>query len=140
MSLDLADIERGLREMEAFYRQRAARGLRAGAADMQATMRATTVYNDDTGATRAGTVAYVVGDGDSGASVLAEAVDAVEDKNPGSSATAPVTIDGDLGVVATIPTDYQEELEFANQGDRAVLGPALDLFADTLTARAARGR
>jgi gamma-glutamyl:cysteine ligase YbdK (ATP-grasp superfamily) len=138
--LDLSAIERALDDLVAFYEARARRGLTAGAADMQAMMRQATAYNDDTGATRAGSVAYVVSRQDSGGAALGDAVDAVEDKNPGESATASGTLRGDLGVVATVPTAYQRYLEVERAGENAVLGPALSAFADELTARAAEGR
>jgi hypothetical protein len=128
----------GMREL---YAQRARVGLTAGAAELQATMRQTTAYNDDTGATRAGTVAYVVGPGETGGAALAVAVAAVERENPGRSATARGSIGpGTLGVVATIPTDYQRHLEVERAGAHAVIGPAMEAHANDLTRHAAEGR
>jgi hypothetical protein len=137
---DFREIDRFLDQFVAQATARAQAGLAAGARDMQTAMRQTSAYNDDSGATRAGTVAYVVGPGISGAAELAAAVRAVEGENPGHSATAGGTLAGDVGVVATIPTDYQRYLESERAGQNAVLAPALAAFADELTARVAEGR
>jgi hypothetical protein len=103
-------------------------------------MQDTWAHGDQTGATRAGYRAYVVGAGDSGAETLADAVAAVDDKNPGHAVTAGGQLSqGNLGVVMTCPTDYQEKLEKEEAGKRAVLGPTMDAYRDELTARAARG-
>lgn len=137
---DFSAIDRFLDGFVAQALARAQAGLAAGAGDMQTAMRQTSAYNDDTGATRAGTVAYVVGPNTSGAAELGAAVSAVERENPGHAATAGGTLAGEVGVVATIPTDYQRYLESERAGQNAVLAPALAAFADELTARAAEGR
>lgn len=138
--LDLTDIEQRLRAMEAFYRQRAVRGLVGGAADMQQAMRQTTAYNDDTEATRAGTVAYVVTPDNDGSAALGDAVADVEAKNPGHSATARGRLRGEIGVIATVPTDYQEYLERLRAGQNAVIAPTFGVYVDELTARIAEGQ
>lgn len=137
---DFSAIDRFLDSFVEQVTARARVGLAAGANDMQAAMRQTSAYNDDSGATRAGTVAYVVGPGATGAAELAAAVRAVEAENPGHGATAGGALAGDVGVVATIPTDYQRFLESERAGQNAVLAPALAAFADELTARVAEGR
>jgi hypothetical protein len=137
---DFGTSDAALATLIAQVTARARAGLAAGAADMQTAMRQTSAYNDDSGATRAGTVAYVVGAGSTGAAELGAAVSAVERENPGHAATAGGVLSGELGVVATIPTDYQQYLESERAGQNAVLAPALAAFADELTARAAEGR
>jgi hypothetical protein len=126
--------------MEAHDQQRAARGLAVGAQAMQATMQQTTAYNDDTGATRAGTVAYVVTPQDDGSAAVGDAVAAVEAENLGRSATGRGTLPGEIGVVATVPTDYQRHLEVMQAGAHAVLAPGLTAHADALTRHAAEGQ
>lgn len=137
MSLNLSDIERGLREMRPHYERRAAAGLRVAAFEAEELLRDTTAHGDVTGATRAGYTAAVITPQDDGSGALAAAVAAVEAENPGRSATATGTLAGSVGMVLYSPTDYQADLE-ASQ--KATLGPTLAAIADDLTRRAARGQ
>jgi hypothetical protein len=139
MSTDLSDVMARLDAYEAFVVAQVTRGASAGASEAEAAMHSTLAHGDVTGATRAGYRAYVVGPGQSGASAIAAAVEAVESKNPGRSATSSGQLNGDVGVIFTCPTDYQRNLEEEGAGKRAVLGPTLDAFRDALTARAAKG-
>lgn len=101
----------------------AASGLRKGASRIEAAARASTAYQNRTGATREGTVAYVVGGGVDDSGVMSDAEGLVEDKNPGevesSSADGP-DVD-EVMVILTVPTTYDKHLE-----ERAAhLAPAL---------------
>jgi hypothetical protein len=139
MSTDIRELIARADAYEAYVLAQVQRSAAAGASEAEAAMQATLAHGDVTGATRAGYRAYVVGPGQSGAAELAGAVDAVEAKNPGHSATSHGHLTGDVGVIFTCPTDYQRDLEEEEAGKKAVLGPTFDAYRDELTARAARG-
>jgi hypothetical protein len=145
MSLDLTDILQHLDDMEdAWVRPRCRNGLRRVAADAEASMHATSAHGDITGATRAGYAAYVVSDSlvdqATALQALNTAVAAVESLNPGHSATAAGTLGCDgMGVILTCPTDYQYKLETERGGQKAVLTPTLQAYADDFTRAAASG-
>ena len=123
--------------------QGAAAGLDDGAAALERTAqaRARAVIRGQTGATFAGIVAYVTGEGISASGRLSEAVEAVRDHNPAHVELSQVGSLGahELAVVLTVPTDYQRLLETGVAGDKGFLGPSLDAEADNLTRAAAAG-
>jgi hypothetical protein len=139
MSTDIRELLARADAYEAYVLAQIQRGASAVAAEAEAAMHATLAHGDRTGATRAGYRAIVVGPGQDGAAELSSAAAAVEDKNPGHSATASGRLAGDVGVIFTCPTDYQQKLEEEQAGLKAVLGPTLDTYRDELTARAAKG-
>lgn len=104
--------------------QAAREGLEAGAAAMTQSLKFTQAHGDQTGATRAGYVAYVAGD-DEAFDAAYEAADALNPEHSfeGEIASAP---DGVLRVIATSPTDYQKRLEKDDGGAKATLGPTMD--------------
>lgn len=130
-----------LAEMERLAEQGAADGLRLGASGVQDALQATTAYNNDTGATRAGSVVYVVGEGVNDLDRVEAAAQAAEALNPGHSQAAPAgTVeDGHIAVVATSATDYADHLETEQAGARAFLGPIMLVHAQNLTQAAADG-
>ena len=134
-------LDSGLAGLRERVYQGAAAGLDDAAQAMQATAQATTAYHGVTGATRAGTVAFVVGAGVESGGVFNEAVAAVRDANPDHVDTSGGGTIGDneLAIVLTVPTDYQVKLEIENAGARAFLGDALNAHAPEATAAAARG-
>ncbi len=139
MNLDISDVLRRLDEYAQHIERQSEIGLRAGAADATSYMRSIGPHGA-TGATRAGSVAYVVTPGDSGSSALGAAVSAVEALRPGASATSSGTLaPGAIGVVITVPTNYQASLEVDNAGAQAVITPTLNAYADALTRHAANG-
>lgn len=121
--------------------QLAAEGLRPGASTLEARARATTAYQDDTGATRDGTVAYVIGGGVDDSSIIETAAGLVDAKNPGTSlVTDGDAVDADtVAVILTVPTEYEDDLETRAGGASAHLAPALDETAAALTAAAIAG-
>lgn len=142
---DLTAVLRGLEAYVANTEAQISHGLRQAAADAQAAMQQTSAHGDQTGATRAGYRAYVVGgtllNEAAAVAALNSAVAAVEVRNPGHSATSEGTIGAESwGVVLTCPTDYQEKLEVENAGEKAVLAPTFAAYVDEFTARAAEGR
>lgn len=102
-------------------------------------LKQTTAHGDVTGATRAGYIAFVVGEGETGASALAGAVAAADALNPGMTATAPVTVGTRLGVIVTDVMSYGPERETEHAGQKATLGPLMPRIAAGLTQSAAAG-
>lgn len=123
------------------YRQATLRaaldGLKGAAAGITLEMRDTTAHGDVTGATRANYTAYAVGLGESGGTQVGRAVAAVEHFNPGHVARSSTGIPGDVGVIITSFTDYQEKLETEGAGAKAVIGPTLQANTQRLTQAAA---
>ena len=139
MPLDISDV---LSKLPAF-RTRSLDGAKAGlagaAAGITLDMRDSHTHGDQTGATHASYTAYVVGRGEDGSSALSVSAAAVESLNPGHVATAAVAVEGELGVIFTAPTDYQEKLETENAGAKAELGPIVAVSGDRCTIAVARG-
>lgn len=118
--------------------KKAGRGLVAGAARLEARAKSTRAYQDDTGATRAGTVAYVVGESDER---FTEAIAAVLDKNPLEIASEelPGPEPGVGRIVLTVPLTYTVLLELARAGANGFLFVSLyhevgGIFEDTCRA------
>ena len=136
--MSVKPLQDGLKRLKQRALDGAASGLETGAGRAESAMKGTTAHGDDTGATRAGYSARVVGNGRTGASEHAAALAAAEALNPGKTATASVSIDG-IGVILDSPTTYQVHLERERAGQHAVLGPTLQGNALQFTAAAAEG-
>lgn len=119
----------------------AAQAMKPGAAALEATAKSSSGYEDQTGATRAATTAYVMGGGLDESGAVTAAADVVADKNPGKS----FVTDGDeigpdeVAVILTVPTIYDEDLETKKSGAYAHLGPALTQARPQLDQAAALG-
>lgn len=138
---DFAAVFAALDQMRDRVIQGAAAGLDQGAAAMQEDAQSTDSYKGVTGATRAGTVAYVAGAGVDSSGVIAAAAEAVRDHNPERVLLQQVGSVGDdeLAVVLTVPSDYIDIIEGNVGGAEAFLGPTLEAHAERLTAAAAQG-
>ena len=139
MPADLSQLINGVRGLLPAALDGALVGLKGAAAGVTFEMRQTVAHGDQTGATRANYTAYAVGRGADGSQELGRAVAAVEALNPGHSETGSVTINGELGVVVTSATDYQDKLETENAGQKAVLGPTIAASGERFTRAAASG-
>lgn len=124
-----AQIRDQLRQLERQIRAGAAAGMARAAAEVEGVALATESYEDDTGATRAGTLAFVAGDGDSGRGRVREAAAEVEYLNPGSAVVEAITgpARGDLALILTAITSYSAFLELRDP-----------FIGDTLQAEAPR--
>lgn len=138
---DLAAIERHLAQLDRQRRQAIRRAAVAGAATLQRDAQDTTAYVGVTGATRAGTVAYVAdadGAGKFDAAYQAAAEKLAEARSPrGHVYRAPVPgpdAPTDTAILLTVPTDYIDQLEVNNAGEKAFLGPTLAQDALAITA------
>lgn len=108
--------------------QAAVRGLTVGAGAMEADMRQSSAYENQTGATRSSTVAVVVSRYTDAQGRIRDAEGVAASLNPGETQLEAVILPGhpdDPAIVATVPTTYQADLENRNAGEQAVLGPAL---------------
>lgn len=141
MSFD--QVFAALDNMRTLVYQGAVAGLDQGASGLEAAAEANAraKINGVTGATHAGIVAYVAGEGVDSSGVIASAIAEVEDRNPAHVLVQDVgTVgDGELAVVLTVYTDYGHILENGVAGDKAFLGPTMDEQAEQLTAAAAAG-
>lgn len=134
-------IAAALERMGDLVLQGAAQGLIEGAEAMEQDAQGTDSYKGVTGATRAGTVAYVVGGGVDQSDKLAAALEAVEDKNPGRGLVeqAGTVGDDEVVVVLTVPSNYIDIIEGNVGAAQAFLGPTLEAHAERLAAAAAKG-
>jgi len=120
--------------------QALAAGLVAGAGQLQGIAQASGTYEDDTGATRSGTVAYAATPEIDGSAAFGAALAAVEQHNPGtgqSVGTGESVDENTYAVVLTVPSDYIDKLEIEHAGARAFLGPAMQQNAPQITAAVA---
>ncbi|HEX9441328.1 MAG TPA: hypothetical protein VF909_16705 [Roseiflexaceae bacterium] len=138
-SSPLANLISGLDKLRGVMLDGARDGLEAGSGPIEDAMRRDSAHGDVTGATHAAYVVFVVGRGESGADAMQQSISAVERLNPGHVATSSVHVESELGVIYTVATDYQPDLETNNAGEKAVLGPTLARTARDLTAAAAAG-
>lgn len=122
-------------------------GLQDGADAGQAEMQATRAHGDQSSATRASYTAYVIGGGKNGSAEAAEGYAAAQAALAGftghegkalSQASGVVLRTGELGILYTSFTDYQDKLEQENAGEKAVIGPTVISQANENTARVAR--
>ena len=116
-----------------------AAGLDQGCPHIREELQSTNAHVDQTGATRAGYDALRVGRGEDGSASHARAIAAAEALNPGQTATAGVTIDGELGVIIDDQMAYGPDRETANAGEKASIGPLVGVFGIRLTAAGAAG-
>lgn len=135
----LANLITGQSKLHTTMLDGARDGLSDGCGPIEAAMRKDPAHGDVTKATHAAYVAFVVGHGETGADAMHESIAEVERLNPGHVATSSVTVESALGVIYTVATDYQPDLETNNAGEKAVLGPTLQRTARDLTAAAAAG-
>lgn len=142
MKTTISDALNGL----ATIRERALRGAERGLATQEGglvqELRATSAHGDQTGATRAGYSAGVVGPTlDTLSNAVRRGAADVARYNRGHEHVEAV---GDRGaaevvLILTCPTDYQKYLSGNNAGARDALGPTLKTQAGRLAAAAARG-
>lgn len=131
MSID--QIITNLRRLERDSIAAVGRGLQAGAGDIEATAQATTAYDGMSGATRAATIAYVVGAGLDEGTQADAAYTAAAGLLTGFTGHAGqpmlVSIPGpnpDVAeIVLTVPTDYILDLETERAGEKAFIADAL---------------
>jgi hypothetical protein len=102
-------------------------------------LRASAPHGDDTGATAASYNVRRVGRGESGQAAFQAAQAAAESRNPGHSASSPLTLGAPLGAIADSGTDYQSLLEEARAGENATLTPFVATMGTRLTRAAAAG-
>lgn len=102
-------------------------------------MRGTTRHGDQTGATRASYVAFVVGQFDSGRREAQSSYAEVESRNPGRAGRSSITIIEPLAIVFMSGTDYQRELETQGSGRSAVIGPVVQRYASIAMRLGAEG-
>lgn len=140
MSDGFESIFAGLDKLVRQVEQAAVVGLDAGASALQAEAQATDAYAGVTGATRAGTVAYVSGVGVDTASVFGQAVAEVRDRNPEHVLVETAEGGGpdELVVVLTVPSDYIQLLETGVAGEKAFIGPTMTKQAPALLNAAGR--
>ena len=136
--MTIGDLIRNLDRMRDTALEGAAGGLDQASGDITRDMQQTRAHGDVTGATRASYSARRVGQGQTGATAHAASVAAAASLNPGHVASAAVSVAG-IGVIIDSATDYQEDLETENAGEKAVLGPTLTAEHLELTAAAAAG-
>ena len=117
-----------------------AAGLQSGAEQLQSLAQATSAYNDDTSATRSGTVAYAATPQDDGSAAFDAALAAVEAHNPGHGQSVGIgeSVDeNSYAVVLTSATDYINHLESDHAGARAFIAPTMQQNAPQITAAVA---
>ena len=137
---DFSEIIAGLDRLPQLLAQAAARGLAQGAQALEADALGTNAYNDDTGGTRAGTVAYVATADDDGSAAFNAAYGAAETENPGHGASeeAGEQPDADtMYVVLTVATDYAWVLEQGHGGAHAFVGRTMQEHAAAIQQAAA---
>jgi hypothetical protein len=129
------DFYKNLKGLQREILKAQVRAMRRGALMMQDTARNTVAYNDDTGATRASTFAFVQNfTRDEVPSLYENIADAI---NPGygiSTVRAVYTSDedfespeaGDPAIILSTGTSYTRWLETAYGGHNAFLGPTID--------------
>jgi hypothetical protein len=116
-------------------------GLEKGASVLEDAAKATAAYNDQTGATRAGTVAAVISTIDDGSGKLSSAQGAAEGLNPGHGQNnVSIGPSADAVVVAlTSQTDYAIDLETEHAGRNAFIAPTMQQYSGQLDQFAAAG-
>ncbi len=129
MSQGWDTIFQGLDALEQRIEQAAIRGLERGAEQLEAQAKATDAYNDQTGATRASTVAFVAHRGDDGSTDVNAARAAGDAHNPEKGITVsfsymPAEAENPH-VILTAMMRYDIHLETARAGQNAFIGPTL---------------
>lgn len=127
-------IDEGLVAFERQMQDTVYRALQAASDQIQARMQATDVYQNVSGATRAGSVAYALSpDGTADLAPFRDAASQVVARRPGEGVTyaLPNPPDNVGMVVVTVPTRYQIHLETSHGGRRSVISVAVMDDADT---------
>jgi hypothetical protein len=96
-------------------------------------------WTDQTGSARDSLIAYRVGRGETGADAFEAARAKAEAFNPGSTESAPVQVQSELGMVFTDATTHAVFLEREHAGRDAVLTPTVMAEGLNCTAAAAAG-
>lgn len=134
------DLYKGFKGLEREILKAQVRAMRRGALLMARAARSTGAYQDDTGATRASTYAFV--QNFTKADVPGDAEDIAEAINPGHGVSTIRAIygseefffgeAGDPVIILSTGTDYTQFLETAAGGRNAFLGPSMDSVAPTV--------
>lgn len=141
-NLDLTSINAGLARMLDIIDQAIEAGLDQAAPVVQAAMADTNAHGDMSGATRASYRAIPIGAGRDGSGPAAAGYAAAAAALTGYTGHAGRPLRQDSGVrlgphergmLLTSFTDYQDELETENAGQKAVLGPTLHQYALEIT-------
>lgn len=136
MSGEFDNVFRALDQLQRAIIEAAEDGLRQAAEDVTAFLQASDAYGDQTGATRAGSIAFVATPQDDGSGEFNAAYGAVAELNPdhayAEEAGGPAA--DEIMLVATVPTDYQQHLETANAGDHATLRPSMEALTPQIQA------
>lgn len=107
----------------------AAEGVSAAMPALESAARSTTIFHDDTGATRGSIVGYVVaGDGSLDQSDRADsAYNFAEERNPGSATDDYIAVGASevVGILTTF-TFYAPDLENRGGGENGFIGPTMD--------------
>lgn len=123
-------------------------GLDDGADLVQSEMQDTIAHGDQSGATRASYRGIVIGGTRTGEAEASAGYAAAVEHLSGFTGHAgkPYRQDSGIrlnddqrGILLTAFTDYQDELETVNAGEKAVIGPTLQANSQTLTRLAADG-
>ncbi len=138
-TMSLKPLLDGLQRMKNRALDGAAAGLDTIAPTLTDELRASAPHGNDTGATAASYNVRRVGRGETGAGAFQKGQAAVESLNPGRSASAPVTIDGELGVIIDSGTNYQKHLEQGRAGKYETLTPFTAVVGVRLTKAIAQG-
>jgi hypothetical protein len=132
---------RGIDDVQRRALRGAERGLAPEAGGVVSELRASGAYNDQSGATRAGSAAGVQGPTlDTLTPAVAQSKATVESFNPGHGHIEDIGNAGaSVVLIATVASDYQQYLSGNAGGAHDALGPTMLLKAGALAAAAARG-
>ncbi len=136
-SFGFDDILQRLDDIERDIRDELRIGMERGASIIESDGKATTAYKGMSGATRAGTVAYVADSQDNGLSHFGEALDAASALlsgfrghfgQPHEESIGSVGSD-EIVIIYTVPTDYIDKIETGNGGEKAFLEDTFNVAA-----------
>ena len=138
--LDTTDLERGLTALLARIDAGSDAGLDEAASLIQSTDEETDAYRGQSGATRGSTLAARLGPDYAGKAASAYSVAQTllagftgHTGKPYSEDSGLVLANGEKGVMLTNFTDYAENLETDNAGEKAHIGPTIRQTAQTST-------
>jgi hypothetical protein len=141
-TLDIKNVLAGLDRMMARISDGIDQGLNAGATLIETTDKETEAYHGMSGATRASSTAYVIGNGKDGSSEASAGYQAAVEALTGFTGhegqalktDSGITLQSaERGIILTTFTDYAQDLETANAGEKAHLGPSLLSKATVVT-------
>lgn len=142
VTTDIKGVLAGLDQMMKRMSDGIDQGLNAGANLIEATDKETEAYLGMSGATRASSTAYVIGNGKDGSAEVSagyQAAEAALTGFTGHEGRAQKTDSGitlqssERGIILTSFTDYAQALEIENAGAKAHLGPSLLSKAKVVT-------